>query len=250
MRLGALLPPGLDRQPPGALAEAAKAIEGAGYAGVWTVQATGRGAFWADPLMALAVAANATTSIELGTAVLQLPLYGVVDVAHRLLSLEMVAGDRVRVGVGAGSTATDFVALERDFDRRFGVFRSMVRELRELLSTGQSAQRDVDLGYRPRQPIPLFLGSWGKGAVTASREYDGWIASGAYRTPEEIAGALAVYRDHGGQRALVSTLVINDADVGLARERLATFAEMGVDDAIVMLLPNTLSLETVRSLID
>lgn len=75
------------------------------------------------------------------------------------------------------------------------------------------------------------------------------IASGAYRTPEEIAAALAVYREHGGGRALVSTIVINSDDVGLARERLAAFAEIGVDDAIVMVIPGTLSLETVRGLV-
>lgn len=149
------------------------AIAGAGYSGIWTVQATGRGSFLLDPLMALAVAANVTEEIELGTAILQVPLYGVVDLAHRLLSLEMVAGDRIRLGVGAGSTQTDFDAYQRDYEARFGAFRRSMAELRELLTTGRSTRLGVDLSYRPRAPIPLMLGSWGKGAVTAANEYDG-----------------------------------------------------------------------------
>ena len=249
MRLGALLPPTLANGDSRALAEASREIAGSGYAGIWTVQAAGRGSFLPDPLMALAVAANVTQDIELGTAILQVPLYGVVDLAHRLLSLEMTAGDRIRLGVGAGSTQTDFDAYERDYDARFRVFRESVGELRELLTTGRSTRLGVDLNYRPREPIPLLLGSWGKGAITAANDYDGWIASGAYRTPDEIAAALAVYRDHGGARALVSTIVINSDDVGLARDRLAAYAEMGVDDAIVMVIPGTLSLETVRGLV-
>ncbi|TMA84288.1 MAG: LLM class flavin-dependent oxidoreductase, partial [Deltaproteobacteria bacterium] len=73
----------------------------------------------ADPLTALAVAATVTRRIELGTGVLQVPLRNPVELAQRVLTTHLVSGKRLRLGVGAGSTAADFAALGLDFTARF-----------------------------------------------------------------------------------------------------------------------------------
>ncbi len=96
----------------------------------------------------------------------------------------------------------------------------------------------------------MLLGSWGKGVATAARDYSGWIASGHYRTPDEVLSALAEYRGHGGGRAIVSTIQVSgETDIGEFGERLSRFAEGGFDDAVVMLLPGAPSPETIRALV-
>ena len=67
-----------------------------------------------DPFVTLAVAATATDAVELGTATVQVPLHHPADLAHRMLSLQLVCGDRLTLGLSPGSTAADFAALDRD----------------------------------------------------------------------------------------------------------------------------------------
>ena len=70
MRLGTAMPfAGIDGSGSAgtAMADAARHIETLGYSSLWTFDAVGRGFVLPDPLMALSVAATATTEIELGT---------------------------------------------------------------------------------------------------------------------------------------------------------------------------------------
>jgi len=251
MRLGALLGP----IPPSAgsafLADQARTFERAGFSGVWSVQAIGRRFPITDPFVALAVAAAVTREVEIGTAVVQVPLYRPADLAHRVLSLMQVCGDRLRLGVGAGSTRDDFVALERDYAARFRDLDTSLAALRRLFADGRDG--DVDLSPWPavRGGPPLLLGAWGgPGVERAAQEFDGWIASAAKRTPEAVIGALERFRSAGGKRALVSTIQVGaGTDLGELKARLSRFADAGFDDAIVMLLPGGPTPDEVRRLL-
>lgn len=103
MRLGATLAQ-LTPAPPLAIAEWAKRLVAAGFESLWVPQIIGRGFLVPDPFVALAVAATATEGVELGTATLQVPLHHPADLAHRILSLMSVCGDRLTLGVSPGST--------------------------------------------------------------------------------------------------------------------------------------------------
>ncbi len=194
MRLGALLGPIADAGAPGALAEQARRYAGSGLQSLWSAQAIGRGFMFTDPFVALSVAASVTESVEIGTAVIQVPLYHAVDLAHRVFSLQQICGDRLILGVGAGSTERDFTAFGRNYPDRFKQFTASVDELRTLFAEGRL--RDVDLS--PWRAVaggpPLFLGSWGNGVERAAKAFDGWIASANYRTPVEVVAALERYR--------------------------------------------------------
>ena len=100
MRLGALLGP-VNPADSTALAEQATMLEKEGYASLWAAQALGRGFMHTDPFIALSVAAAVTKKVELGTAILQLPLYNPVDIAHKSFSLLQASGNRLVLGVGA-----------------------------------------------------------------------------------------------------------------------------------------------------
>jgi alkanesulfonate monooxygenase SsuD/methylene tetrahydromethanopterin reductase-like flavin-dependent oxidoreductase (luciferase family) len=200
-----------------------------------------------DPLIALSVAATVSDEIELGTAILQLPLYNTIDLAHRVYSLQQICGNRFLFGVGAGSTEKDFAAFDRDFASRFKRFNAQVRQLRQFYAGGGAVLSPwPELAAGP----PLLFGTWGNGVERAAREFDGWIASGHYRTPDEVCEALVRYRSAGGGRAIVSTLQINrDTDLGELKAKLDQFTDAGFDDAVVMLLPGAPDAAIIRRLV-
>ena len=111
MKLGAILGPINTPVNAGELHTQAANLEKAGYESLWAIQAIGRGFTVSDPLIALSVAAT-VTKCELGTAILQLPLYEPMDLAHRVYSLMQLAEQGFVLGLGAGSTKSDFTALK------------------------------------------------------------------------------------------------------------------------------------------
>lgn len=250
MRLGALLGPVSEPGNARFLAEQARAYSDQGYDSLWMAQAVGRGFLLTDPFVALSVAATVADGVELGTAVLQLPLYHPADLAHRIFSLRQIAGDRLIIGLGAGSTRQDFDAYGRPYEERFRAFDTSLQTLREYLTTGASGSSSLSPWRSLLDSTPLFFGSWGKGVARAAREFDGWIASGHYRTVDEVCAALARYREFGGGRAVVSTIQIPaGADLGELGEKLARYAQAGFDDAVVMILPGGPAPEAVRKLV-
>ena len=240
MQLGALLVPGSD------IAEQARRLEGEGYAGIWSAQAMGRGFMMADPFIALSVAAGATERVELGTAILQLPLYNPTDVALKAISLQQASNGRFRLGVGAGSTESDYLVHGAEFSARFRVFEATLARLRETLADGTAGGGNIGTSGGP----PLFFGTWGRNVARAAAEFDGWIASGMHRTPAQCASALAGFRAAGGGRAVVSTIQVRpDADMGELRDTLQAYRDAGFDDAVVMVFQPE-QLPAVRALLD
>ncbi len=252
MRLGALLGPVLDTGP-NELADQARQLEAAGYESLWSAQAIGRGFMITDPLIALTVAATVTTAIELGTAIVQLPLYHPTDLAHRVLSLQQVTGPRLLLGVGAGSTEHDFDAFERDFRVRFREFDESLTELEVAFQTGANATAELSPWRSVEGGPPIYFGTWSGGVERAATQFAGWIASGHYRTPDELEEALKRYRgarSDGGGRAIVSTIQLPARkSLGEVADLLGRFEEMGFDDAVVMFLPGGVSPEEVRGLV-
>ena len=251
MRMGALLGPILDPTRTDTLAEQARTFAGAGFDSLWSIQAIGRGFMITDPIVALAVAASVTDEVELGTAVVQIPLYAPMDLAHRIFSLQQVAGNRLILGVGAGSTAADYAAYGRDYAGRFSAFDTSLAALRQIFATGGLGDATLSPWPAVAGGPPVFYGTWGKGVVRAATEFDGWIASGMHRTPEQVAAAALRYQAAGGGRSIVSTIQVSgQTDPGELKERLAAYAEAGFDDAVVMLMPGAPTPAEVRRLLD
>ena len=250
MRMGIVFGPVLDGANRNALAEQVHAYIGAGFDSIWSAQAIGRGFMMSDPLMALTVAATLSDKVELGTGILQLPLYHPMELAHRIFTLHQMCGDRLILGVGAGSTQADYTAYGRDYDGRFKAFNETLATLREIFETGGT-------GGASHKPWPvlqggpkLAYGTWGKGVARAAKEFDMWIASGMHRTPDEVCAVAPDYRAAGGRRAMVTTInVSGDTDLGKLKADLDQYAEAGFDDAIILPLPGIPPLDQVRKLV-
>ena len=250
MRLGALLGPVLQPDNPNFIYDQASSLVDAGFNSLWSAQAIGRGFMMGDPLLTLQAAGAADSTVELGTAVMQLPLYHPMELAHRLFTLRQMVGARFSLGVGAGSTAADYAAYERDYEGRFKAFNETLARLRSILKTGGEGEANHAPWKNTLDSIPLLYGTWGKGVARASAEFDGWIASGMHRNVDEVCEAMVGYRAAGGGRALVSTLQVNgDTDLDEFQQRLQRFKAAGFDDAVLMILPGGPDPATVRGLV-
>jgi alkanesulfonate monooxygenase SsuD/methylene tetrahydromethanopterin reductase-like flavin-dependent oxidoreductase (luciferase family) len=128
-----------------------------------------------DSVVALSLAAGATTTLGLVTNVLLAPLYSPSLLAKQLGSLASAAPGRLAVGVGVGSREDDYRAAGVDFGRRG-------RLLDDEAALFVEAWRGSGDALLPESvDVPLLFG--GKSAATLRRATtigDGWVA-GALR---------------------------------------------------------------------
>ncbi len=250
MRLGALLGPIEDITRPDSLADQARSLEGEGYASLWTAQAVGRGFMMTDPFVTLSIAAAVTKEVELGTAILQLPFYATADVALKSFSLMQASGNRLLLGLGAGSTESDHEAHHSNFDQRFRTFNAKLADLQNTFATGQCNGVDLAPWEHVQGGPPLIYGTWGAGVARAASEFDAWIGSAMHRSIEQLEEAITGYRAAGGQRAIATTIVLSrETDLGELGDFLARLAEASFDDAIVMFTPGAPDPAAVRNLL-
>ena len=181
MRLGLIMP---RMNPDGSpltgdtLADGARAIERAGFDSLWCFDAIGRGFILPDPLIAVSVAASATERLTVGTCILQVPLRRPVELAHRILTASLVCGDRLLLGVGAGSTRADFEAIGLDYDTRMQEFADALAVMRRLWSGEQVGAANLTPWPATLGGPKLLIGSWGGKQWIPRAAKTGWSASG------------------------------------------------------------------------
>ena len=234
----------------------ARAIEAAGFDGIWLGESMNRGRPSVDTLAVLSIAAAATSRVQLGSAVLQVPLRRPAELAQRLLSLHALSGGRFFAGLGAGSTQADFKACGIDYADRFRLFAAALPEIRRLCNGEQVGEANLCPWPSVAGGPPMFIGAWASGirVKRAAQDYDGWIASGRHNNQfRTLAEGLKVYRDNGGKRVLIATVGIDlqaptkpladDEPFNLrcgpdeAAARLQQLAELGVDDVLLVMSP-------------
>jgi alkanesulfonate monooxygenase SsuD/methylene tetrahydromethanopterin reductase-like flavin-dependent oxidoreductase (luciferase family) len=244
------------------LMQRARMIEAAGIDGIWIGDGLGAMAR-PDPLMWLLVACAATERVEVGTCIYQVPLRHPAELAQRLITLQALCEGRFVLGVGSGSGARGYEAVGRpeDFERRFKLLARDLATIKRLCN-GETVD-GVDLHAWPstRGGPPVVIGAWSSDAWIrrAAQEYDGWMCSGSFGRSKErghettfnsMRENLKRYRDYGGRRAMVSSVLVDltepeshladDEPFNLfcgpksAAERLGRLAEMGYDDVLLV----------------
>ena len=236
------------------LKELGRLVEGLGFAGLWITDSMGRGAASLDPLLLLAAVAPVTRQIELGTCVLQVPLRHPVELAQRVMSLDVLAEGRLVLGVGAGSTEADFLAVQADYSSRFQTLQENLEVMRRTWHGDAVFGPAVTPWPGHEQGPPIFLGAWHstRWIQYAAKQCRGWLASGIYSSLGEVAEGTVKFRAAGGNRVILANVftdlrpqpvahpLIEQAKINLvcdpdeARERLADIADSGIDDVLLI----------------
>jgi probable F420-dependent oxidoreductase len=140
-----------------------------------------------DPFVLFAYLAGMTERIEFASGVLILPQRQTVLVAKQAADLDLLSGQRFRLGVGVGWNYVEYDALGEDFstrgaraDEQIGLLRRLWSE--PLLSYKGRFDR-MDRGNivpRPDRSIPIWIGGFGLAAFRRGAEFgDGFMFAGA-----------------------------------------------------------------------
>ena len=176
----------------------------AGVASIWVTDHIIYTDPWMDCLMLLAAIAGRAREhgLTIATGVVALPLRHPVAMAQSFATLDILSGGKLIIGVGEGSTKSDFDALGIPFDDCRKMLEDGVVALRALLSEeavshqGYYAFDDVTVSPRSiqRPCPPIWLSSWGSpvGMRRVARLADGWVASAWHSSPEEFHASLEI----------------------------------------------------------
>lgn len=138
----------------------------------------------ADPLVALTLAAAATSRIQVGTSVLVAGLHQPFQLARSLATLDAASGGRVIAGLGTGWSRDEFSAAGViPFERRAAALDEALQVLRAVWGTDPvshdgalSTITPSEVGPKPARPIPVLLaGSTPASLARVARHADGWI---------------------------------------------------------------------------
>jgi probable F420-dependent oxidoreductase len=145
----------------------ARQCEAAGFDALLTVDHPGSAP---SPFVALAAAAAVTSTLGLGSYVSNAGIREPVLLAADVATLDLLSGGRARLGLGAGHTRGEWLAVGRERPgvqarvRRCLAVAQAVRELLDgkevTVDTGELAARAALAGPRPVQKrIPLTIGA-------------------------------------------------------------------------------------------
>jgi probable F420-dependent oxidoreductase len=201
---------------------------------------------WADPFIALTVAATATKTIKLGTGICLLPERDPLMTAKVVASLDVFSGGRVMLGVGAGWLKEETELMGTRFGSRWKRLRETVEAMR-VLWTQREASYTGDLVRfpavrcepKPVQPSgpPVLLGALGQKALErVVRTYDGW-----YPFVQNVAG---FQQDMATLRKLATeagrdpdsihvTAILDPRDGNLSVDELKRYRDAGAHRIVV-----------------
>lgn len=143
-----------------------------------------------------------TTSLELTTNVVKLPVRPPLYSAKLCASIAALIGDRFNFGVGLSVWPEDYAAMGVDYKDRGKRFDECIEIVRGLCAGGYYEFHGkfydlapVKLNPVPGKPLPILIGGHSDAALKRAARNDGFLATGM--TPEELAvavGKISEYR--------------------------------------------------------
>jgi probable F420-dependent oxidoreductase len=255
-------------------ARMAAMLEGAGFESIWTSdhvvfphEVRSRYPFAADgritwpvdtdymePVVALSAMSSTTSSAELGTSVLILPMRNPVLFAKQAACIDVLSGGRLVLGVGVGWLREEFEALGADFGARGAVLDEWLEIARRCWTgtVGPFEGRHYRLAeaiYSHPTPVrrpPVLIGGMSRNALErAGRVADGWLAQYSLEGLSEagiadgFARIKAAGQDAGRPQAeldgfrIVVRVTGADQRPEVLAERLGSLAGAGATEVIV-----------------
>jgi probable F420-dependent oxidoreductase len=264
-----------------AIFEIARAAEDAGFTSVFVTDhpypedqwlATG-GHHALDPFVALSFAAAATTTIRLFTNLCVVPYRNPFLVAKSAVSLDVLSGGRLTLGVGAGYLVPEFDALGVNFDDRnelldeglVAIKRAWTESGLELRGRHFTAHGHTMLPRPVQTPHPpIWVGGNSKRAIRRAVDLaDGWLpmpnprALGARRrsahleTVDELAALIDYADGYRAERGRADALEVSVMPIGVAGpgmsgytqsafvDHIGVLAALGVEGIVLMIPAST-----------
>jgi probable F420-dependent oxidoreductase len=211
-----------------------------------------------DPIVALALAAERTTTLRLGTAVLIMPQRDPIQLAKSLATIDVVSGGRLEVGIGAGWNLEEMRNHGADPSRRFRRMREGAEAMVAIWTNAAAEYHGELVDFDPIQAWPkpvqrphprIHIGGAAPSALQRVIRYgDGWIpltGRGGGDLPDHVRElrrlASAAGRDP-------NALEVTVCDAPPDRATLERYSDAGVD-RVLFRLPSE-GRDAVLSLLD
>jgi probable F420-dependent oxidoreductase len=200
--------------PPGrSWTEQARRVEELGYSTLQVPDTLGTLATFP----ALASAAAATATLRVGSYVLAVPNHRPAAVAHQALTVDILSGGRLELGLGAGrpDASHEAAALGVPFGtpgERIALLRETIRAVRERCA--QSGQGPLQPVQKPHPPI--LVAAVGERMLRLAAEEADIVALGlpVEASEDELAAKAGLLREFAGERFDALEIALNIAAVG------------------------------------
>ena len=207
-----------------------------------------------EPVVGLSAMTSTTSTAELGTSVLILPMRNPILFAKQAACIDAIAHGRLVLGMGVGWLREEFEALNADFDSRGEILDEWLAIARRCW-TGQ-VEPFEGRHYRLSQPIycrptparhvPVLIGGMSRFAQErAGRRADGWLAQYSLEglSEEGIADGVATMTTAAEKAArppsdfegfrIVVRVTGADGKLGTLASRLDDLSAAGATELIV-----------------
>ena len=220
-----------------------------------------------DPFIVMAVAANATERVSIGSSILNGAWYPPALLARSLTTIDQVSGGRLIPGLGAGWSPDEFEAVGIPLSERGARLDECLDVLEALWTTNPAEYHGrywslpaTRAGLKPvqRPRPPIFLAGFAPAAMRrVARRADGWlpgVAPGLWPVDPgaAIAGPMAQIRalaeEQGRDPAELGMILRVYPTAAASLEEITTAIvrvrdEAGVDHAFVDLMYQTKSVD-------
>jgi F420-dependent oxidoreductase-like protein len=216
------------------LLELAREAEQLGYDSAWAAEAWG-----VDAITPLAWLGAQTTTLKLGTAIMQLPGRSPANAAMTAVTLDMLSGGRFLMGLGTSGPQVVEGWHGQEWGKPLGKTREYVDIVRTILrrerlehhgvhydipiTGGTGLGKPLKLMARPlRADIPIYLAAIGPKAVQQTFEIaDGWLP--IFWSPEKARAVFPLDRARKGFDVAPSVPAIVTDDVESGRNTLKEY---------------------------
>ena len=192
-----------------------------------------------DPFVLMAIAATATTTLEVGTGIALVPERHPLTLAKLVSTVDHYSNGRVTLGIGAGWCKQETEVYGIAFKDRWEYMRESVLAMKQLWREGEGSYDGQFVSFPPLYckpqpktkggpPVLFGVPNSPEHLKVAARYYDGWIANGA--SPGSIArGREVMLRECELIGRDPAELKIVAMGFDLTPETLAAYERSGVD---------------------
>ena len=264
MDIGILVPATVETQD---ITGIAQRVEGLGFESLWIpehpvipvgfkTEVPGGGTLpehynrWADPFIALTMAAAATTTLKLATGICLFPEREPLITAKVIATLDLYSGGRTIIGVGAGWLREETEVMGTNFRLRWRRLRETTEALRICWTEKEPSYQGEMVQFPPvfcdPKPVqkagpPIFLGGHvPKALERVARTYDGWcpLAFDPEDYKTKVASIRTMAKEFGRDPdALQMSAFIDPKDGTLSADEMKAYRDAGASRIVLFSQP-------------